>query len=131
MVFSKFRASDGFVAVKLVVSVVEGGEHFEEAEASLLCRFGSCNDIRVPRWVKVVLNFFDLECTVAIGIKLIESFVDKSLAKGIQLSAESCQKFVKADLTISTCVENIEKTLSVAATHAWDAIVVEHSLKLA
>ena len=130
MVFSEFRSGDGFVSTKLVVSIVEGGEHLKEAKASLLSRFGSSDDIRVSGWVEVVLHFFELERAVTVCIKLVESFGDEALAEGIQLTTEGSQKFVKADLAITTPVENAEKTLSIAGTHAWDAVVVENGLEL-
>ena len=65
-----------------------------------------------------------------IGVKLIESFVDEALAEGIQLTTESCQKFVETDLAISTGVEDVEKTLSIASAHAWNSVVIKDGLEL-
>lgn len=102
MVFHKLRTSNGFVTAELVVSVVERSKHFEETKASLFCRLGSSDNVRVPCWIEAVLDFFDLESTVTIGIKFVESFVDKALSKGTKFSAEGSQKFIETDLTIPT-----------------------------
>ena len=78
----------------------------------------------MPRWVKVVLHFLKLEGAVAVRVELVKSLVDKSLSNWVQLAAEGSQKFVKADLTVTTGVEDIEESLSVTGTHAWNAVVV-------
>lgn len=85
----------------------------------------------MPCWIEAVLDFFDLESTVTIGIKFVESFVDKALSKGIQITAEGSQKFIETDLSISTFIKNGKETLSIASTHAWNTIVVKDSLELA
>lgn len=130
MILSELRSGDRLVATELVVGIMEGSEHLEEAEAGLLSRLGSSNDIRVSGSIKVVLDLFKFESTITIGVKLVESFVDEALAEGIQLTAESCQKFVETDLTISTGVEDVEKTLSIASAHAWNSVVIEDGLEL-
>ena len=81
-------------------------------------------------WVKVVLNLFHLQSAVTVGIKFVESFIDKSLANRAKRSAEGRQKFVEANLAVTACVEYVEETLSIAGTHAWDSVVVEHGLEL-
>ena len=47
MVLHELGQSNGFIATKLVVSIMERGEHLEEAEAGLLNRLGAGDDIRV------------------------------------------------------------------------------------
>ena len=102
MIFEELGASDRFVSTELVVGVVERCEHLKEAKSGLLDRLGSSDHIWVSRWVKVVFYFFKLKCAVSIGIKLIKCFIYKAFTEGIQLTAKSCQKFVEADLTVST-----------------------------
>ena len=131
MVFHELGASNGFIAAELVVSVVEGGEHFEEAEACLLGRLDSGDDVWVPRGVEAVLHLFELEGAIAVSVELVEGLAHKSLAKGIQLAAEGSQKFIETNLAISAGIKDSEETFSVASAHAWHAIVVEHSLELA
>ena len=131
MIFEEFCASDRLVSTKLVVSIVEGGEHFKEAKAALFGVLQSTDHVRVPRSIEVILNLFNLEGTVAVRIQLIEGLVAEALADRVQLSAKGSQKFIKTDLAIATGIKDVEETFSIASAHSWDAIVVEDGLELA
>lgn len=130
MVLHELSHRNGFVATELVVSIMERGEHLEEAEASLLGRLGSSDHIWVSRRVEVVLDFFDLKGAIAVSVELFKGFLNEASTDGIELTTEGSQKFVKADLAISTGVEDVKETLSVASAHAWHAIVVQDGLEL-
>lgn len=110
---------------------MERSEHFKETKAGLLCRLDPRDDIRVPRWVEIILYLFYLQCAVAIRIKLVEGLGDKALAQGVQLSTECSKELIETDLTITTGIENIKEALSITSAHAWHSIVVKNSLELA
>ena len=60
MIFEEFSTSNRLVSTKLVVSIVEGGEHFKEAKAALFSVLKSGDHIRVSRGIEVILNLFHL-----------------------------------------------------------------------
>ena len=130
MVLHEFGTGNRLVSAELVVSVMERGEHLEEAEAGLLRVLGSSNDIRVSCGVEAVLNFIKLERSIAIGIELVESFTDQALAERAKFTTESGQKFVETNLTVTTGIKDVEQTFSVTSAHAWHSETVKYGLEL-
>ena len=131
MIFEEFCASNRLVSTKLVVSVVEGGEHFKEAKAALLSVLQSSDYVRVSRRIEVILNLFNLKGTVAVRIQLIESLIDETRTNRVQLAAKGSQKFIKTDLAVAARIKDVEKALSITGAHSWDAVVVKNGLELA
>ena len=60
VIFEEFSTSNRLVTTKLVVCIVEGGEHFKKAKAALLSVLKPGNHIRVSRGIEVILNLFYL-----------------------------------------------------------------------
>lgn len=109
---------------------MERSEHLEEAKAALLNILEASNHIRVSGGIELVFDFLKLQNSITVSIELVESLVHKSLSNWAHFTTECCQKFIEADLTVTTGIEHTKEAFGITGAHSWHTVVIKDSLEL-